>query len=466
MTWTCHLGRWCAIGVMLFTVMLWGGRARAADAAAVCDTYSNKILEQLKNQQPLNAIETSADFEEALIALYPPSRFELGLYTSEAYHLSLHSPFTDWTLDDQAAKQFPSWLPSMGFELLFAFKGKMEGEMLLAFAFDIGKIEQRIAGAAMGKTTISDEELQMMTQMIVGQFGVVKGQQVKTIGDHRVTYIEVGPMGIGSPMVLANLTRGRQMYGFLLVTPTGNRPDNEKKLAELITTTDLNYKPANAAAIAAVEKKITDTDNVEQALTAIRELARIGEYGAAAQQLTRLRTLIADRMPKPTVVGNTARYPGYEIVMQNPDPEKWKLSVEAQGGMGMMMLEDKFSVSPAGILVGVINTIIAYGPKAAKALLNEMNEDEKKAMLSNAGRGGLLNIGTEVVEERFRPFRGTLAYEGVATTNIPGTKVKAIIFEKGTAFIMVILMASTANFDAAMQQYEAIIEKNISFGGK
>jgi len=35
-----------------------------------------------------------------------------------------------------------------------------------------------------------------------------------------------------------------------------------------------------------------------------------------------------------------------------------------------------------------------------------------------------------------------------------------------TAFIMVILMASTANFDAAIQQYEAIIEKNISFGAK
>ncbi len=433
---------------------------------AICDEFEPKIKQQVNNEKYLDAISTAAEYEQALLSRYPPGSYELGLFQSQAHHLSFHSPFEGWLREDLKEMGIPEWLPAMGFDIPIALKGKVEDDKFVVVSFDMGKIMKRIGGDEAGKTELSDQELRMGAQAVAANFGVIKNEEFKTVADHRILVSEIGTPGLGPSIILASLARGGRIYGFLLTSSAGARTENEKRLYDLIKTVDFKYKPPDAVKIEATRQRVTGKTDISQLLACVRELALAGEYGAASDDLSTLRLRIAEKMPKPQIVGNVARYPAYGLSLTNPDPNKWKLSIEATGGMAMLVLEDRFSVYNAGVGVGVVNLVLAYGPQWTKLMGEDEDEDERKSFLSMAGRGGLVSMGGSIESERFRLFKGSFAYEGVASMNLPNTKVKALWIPKPGYALMVIMMVEASKFNEQSAEYETLLDKYLRVEAK
>lgn len=425
---------------------------------SVCDEFGSKIKNLSDSGKYLEAIGTAGEYEQVLLAKYPASTFELGLFQSPSHHLSFHSPFEGWTQESLKELQIPEWLPAMGFDYLIALKGKAEEDRFILLSMDLGKVMYRISGEKSSSGKLSDQELQLCSQMIAANFGAAKSEEFKAVGDHRVHLIEIATPALGPSLICANLAEKGRCYFFLLGCAAGSRIENEKKLYELIKTVDFKYKPEDTARIESARGKVADKTNITALLGCIKELAAAGEYGAAADELSNLRLSAADKMPKPEIVGNVGRYTPYGITLTNPDPEKWKLSIESQGGMGMILLEDRFSVNPAGVMVAVINTILAYGPHANE-LMGKGSEEEKKSVLANAGQGGMRGMGGVVESERFRIFKGEFAYEGVASVPMQNTKAKAIVALKPDHMVMVIMLIPASNFNERSAEFDSIVDK-------
>ena len=125
----------------------------------------------------LEAVKAVADYEQALVKLYPAQTFEMGLFQNEAHHLSLHSSFDDWTPESLKKLELPDWLPAMGFDVLLALKGRHDEDKLLLMSFDMGKLERRI-GLKSQKSidTSTDQQLMLFAQMTAANFGAVSGK--------------------------------------------------------------------------------------------------------------------------------------------------------------------------------------------------------------------------------------------------------------------------------------------------
>ncbi len=423
----------------------------------LCDEFESKIKEQMNSKKYLESICTATDYEQALLSRYPASTFELGLFQNEAHNISFHSPFEGWTQKSLKDMKIPEWLPMLGFDILIALQGKVEDDKFMLFSYDLGKIKLRIG--VQEKSEVSDQELVLGSQMIASNFGVVKNQEFKTVGDHRLLFIEINTPLLKPSVILANLRHGGILYTFLLSSSAGNHAENQKRLYDLIKTLDFKYKPSETLKIQAIRQKLTDKTDIIQVLRCIRELALIGEYRAASEDLSKLRLAIVQKMPKPIIDGNIARLSAYGIKFTNPDPYNWKLSIQSKGILDMVVLEDRFSVNPAGIVVGVINTILAYGPKAAHITGESGSEQERKVFFSGGGRAGLLSMGVNIESERFRMFRGVFSYEGVGSANIPNTKVKSIVVPKSGYIIMILMFIDALNFNARSLEYEELLEK-------
>lgn len=447
---------------LLFALLLYAPSSYAAQVTPaetvnlICDEFESQIKTLVNTKKYLEAIGATAKYEQALLSRYPTPAFELGLFQSEAHHLSFHSPFEGWIQED--LKDVPQWLPAMGFDVLIVLKGKVEDDTFTVFSYDMGKIKQRL-GEEDARAELNDQELQMGAQMMAANFGVVKNQEFKMVGDHRILALEIGTPLMGPSVILVSLARGGRIYGFLLTSSAGDRSQNEKRLYDLIETVDFKYKPSDVTKIETARQKLTDRTDVAQLLHCVRELALVGEYGEASDELSILRLVIVGNIPKPTVEGDVARYPAYGIVLKNPNPEKWNLSIDMQGGIGALVLEDRFSVNPAGIYVGIINTVLVYGPQAIDITGENASEEEKKGFLSLGGRGGLMGMGGVVESERFRIFKGLFAYEGVGSINIPNTKAKILVTQKPGYIIMVMMFIEASNFDTRSTEYETLLDE-------
>ncbi|MCK4245542.1 MAG: hypothetical protein KAX20_07960, partial [Candidatus Omnitrophica bacterium] len=363
----------------------------------VINKFEKEIISYVKTREYRKAIISSANYEQELVSRYELPSFQMDLFRSEADHISFHSSFIGWKQVGLKELGIPEWLPMMGFNILLALEGKVENDRFILLSMDMGKIEQRMGIAKQDKKELSDQELLLFATVMAGNFGVVKKQEFKTIGDHRVLVLNIGsPMG-ESPVTMVNLSHGKRFYAFLLISSLRNRQNNEKKFLELIKTVDFKYKLPNEVKIKKIRKKCSDRP--ASILQCVAQLSIIGEYNSATEELSRLRILLNQLMPKPFIKRNVAKYPAYGVSLANPDEKKWKLSIEEAGAVAQLLLMDKWSVKEEGIVILILDTILAYGPQAAKAL---EDEEETKQFLIGGGRASALSLGN-IESERFTP---------------------------------------------------------------
>jgi hypothetical protein len=120
-------------------------------------------------------------------------------------------------------------------------------------------------------------------------------------------------------------------------------------------------------------------------------------------------------------------------------------------------LEDSESVTPAMVLVNVMDPVLMFGPAALRDLGPDATEEAVRHMFLSMGRGALLNIGTNLEAERFTKALGRLAYEGTVTARIPETKAKGMLIRGSRAIYMVVLIAPPAK----LAEYQKVMEQNL-----
>jgi hypothetical protein len=448
------------IGVLMCSLP---GNAAASKQSitSMCDDYGGKIKSDASREDYLDAIIAAAEFERALLALYPEPSYELGLYQSERHHISFHNTFEGWEKEDVLQDlSETAGLQELGSELILSLLSDDEAEALSIIFMDWGRISQMLAYETPIGQGIGDQELLLLGQLMAQMFGVVESQDFTKIGGHDVLEFGIAAPMLGPPMSFYLLEIDDRLYGFFLVSSLTNHKRNVALLQDLIKTIDFNYMPPDSVKINAARAKITNRENISQILECVNDLAVGGEYGTACNELTSLRLILANRMPGPEIDGNIGRYSAYGITFKNPDSDRWNLSVLKEAGMGGLILEDRYSVNGCGIMVGVINTVITYGPSAVEMMEN-LAEEDKKMFISNGGRGGLMTMGGEIESERYRNYKGELAYEGIASTNIPSVKIKAIVFLKPGYLVMILMMMDAKNFSKATDELEKILDKDL-----
>ena len=448
--------------------LLFNGAALAADApksaaVGVCDKYEPLVLKSMQAKNFLSAVRASGEYEETVLGLYPAPTFELGLMQNQAHHLSMQSSFDGWTQESLKALDLPDWLPSMGFDLLLALKGPQEGDRFVVMAMDLGKVAKRMGlkdADPLGK--ISDQYLLTSAQMFSQNFGAIDTLDLRNYGPSRAAVAKM-KAGVGeAPSLIVCLGNNGIVYAFLVTSTNEHQADNLKKLEQTIKSLDFTFKPADDMAIAAARKTIRDEGDVSQSLACVRQLAAVGEYNAAVDELSHLRVVIGDQMPKPVVENNVARYDLYGLTLKNPDAKRWKLSQDSTGNMAMLLLEDRNSVSDGGIMVAVINMTFVYGPKAGAAISDPKNDEMRRNMVLSAGRGGILNIGGEIDSEQFHTFKELLGYEAVATiTKADNLKVKGTFLIDGDCLVMIMEMVDARNFKVNVAEYDKVLDDSL-----
>jgi len=426
--------------------------------AEVAGNYSARIRRAVRRGEYRTAIVTAAEYERELLSRYKAPTYEMGLFQSEAEHISFHCTFDTWKPIDMEKLELPKALLMMGFSVLLALEGPSAEERFVAISMNLEQMERRI-GVQQGDAGFrTDRALQLIGHMFSSNMGVVKGQCFQRIGDHRVLHLEVATPGVGPDVRVVLLPHGGRVFVFLLVSPAGDITANEAKLHDLIKTASFDYKPEDKEAIAAERAKSIRSDP-ESLLLCVQRLAALGEYGAAAEDLADLRHAIYNRMPKARVSGDVGICPGYGITLKNPDPDRWRLSAQQEGCIKGILLQDKFSVNEEGIMVGVVDFVMAYGPQFSELLGNE--EAQKQALIS-FGRGAAMSAG-QIENERFTTVKGCLAYEAVVAVNVPGVKARIQWVLKSDFAVMVLVLGSARNFESRTAEADRIIRDYLQF---
>jgi hypothetical protein len=215
-----------------------------------------------------------------------------------------------------------------------------------------------------------------------------------------------------------------------------------------------------AARVAAIRARVPKEPALAPLLTSVGELAEAGELREATLQLSDVRSALVGMMPRPQVDAHKGlAFEAYGLLLKNPDGDRWKPSVQPQGAMYMLMLEDTASVTPAAIAVATMDPILLYGPGVMDDELRPNNDgDDARNLLSSIGRGGLNNMGNGIDGERFRKFHGLLAYEGTTTAKIPNTRAKVIVARGSRAIYMMMIFGPPT----ALADDEKLLDANLT----
>lgn len=439
--------------------LLLAEEAKAAPSIdQVVRTFSERITGLYKRGEYRQAALATVEYEQSLLRRYSPPTYELGLLQSEKEHLSIYVSFDSWRQKSEIEMDIPKELEMMGISVLLALEGSSETESMGIMSWDLSQIERRMGGSD-GFSVTSDRGLQMMGQMMASQFGTVRSQRFRTIGDHRVLWLEIVTPMMGPDVRLAILPQSGRVFAFLLTSAASNIEENENKLKDTIKTASFDYKPSDDAAVVAAREKRPGSD-VESRLSCAGRLAELGEYNAAAKELAELNLSLYEQMPGPVVKGDVGSLPAYGVTVKNPDPERWALSTEVDGLSQSIVLEDRSSVQGEGIMVGVMDFIATYGPKVVALM---MNEEIKRTTLRDSGRGVGMMLG-RIEDEKFVTIRGSLAYEAIVAVNMPGLKARLQVIDQQGVSILVLAFVRASKFQEQMAKYNEIINSHVKWG--
>jgi len=358
----------------------------------------------------------------------------------------------------------PLWISISGFEVLLALEGPSEDQKFAVSSVDSTRIERRLGQPLKRPNAPTDQELILASRMMANNLGTIQTQQFKTFSGQRTLVSELRGRG-GAAVTTAIIESHGTSYRFALSTSEGKKADDQKKFFKTLDNVRFDFKPANKEKIEHIRARSKE-GGIRDSLAQTREFVLIGEFGAAVDELAHVRMLIGQQMPGPQIEGDLAKYPLYGISLRNPDPDKWRLSATNQAGMGFLILEDRFSITPTGVTVMVWNTVLMYGPQFVEAVIDSANEQIKKDVLAGAGRGGLGRVSTKLEAETFRMFRGTMAYQGIAVANTPNTKLKMILSANRNYILMITEMMNDRDFEAKTKEIDEIIEKNLETKAK
>ena len=418
------------------------------------DVFEKQVFHHVRNAEFLQAIKASAEYAQNLLSRYPQSTFEKAFFRSAAEHMSFHSAFDNWSRVGEEQLGLPETLASVGFNVLLALEGSAgEGKFFLC-SVDFGQIERQMSLEPSGKTGFTDQEMMLMSKMLAMQFGVIRTKEFKKVGSHRVIVLSIDTPVTDPSVCLVNLACKQRLYMLVLISSVGNYSENEKQLFDTIKSISFDYKSADETKIKSVRERFSDRNDVESVLECVRSLAELGEYNAAAEELARLQLLLIRQMPKPHISGNQANDPVYGISVTNPDDKKWKLSVMQEGGLRGILITDRFSVKEEGVLIQVIDSVLAYGPRGAKAMAQMM---DRKEFLTGVGRGAAMFTG-RIERERFTPFKGGLAYDATIKVNSPGLKARILCTERKDFILMILMLLDSNEFQDKVKEYEKIVE--------
>jgi hypothetical protein len=423
----------------------------------LCAKHETEITADLAKGNIREAIMAVCHYEEAVRGCYPGPSYENGLFQSEADHLSFFCPFDTWTRIEAKDSGLPDWLPSVGVDFPLILSNKKNSDRLAIMSLDCGTLMR-----AMGVTDFgsSEKDLSLVAAMLEQSLGVEQAKSYEDIGDHKMFVVELTSQ-TGDPVEMCFVANLGKIYAFIVICTSSESAELKAKLLSMMKTVDFHFKPADNKKIAAIRAKITDPKDVSQQLQCIRELTLSGEYGDACLDLTNLRLNIGDRIPKPVDSGGVTHFDSYGITLTNPDATTWKSEMQVTGGIPMMLLENNTSVDVNGIAVGVLDPLVIYGVHADKMIGEHATESTKRSVLSGGGRGSLLSMGSNIESERFRTFKGMMAYEGITSTNMPNVKAKVICALKSDYVLFVLLLVDSRDSDHQFSSYEQILDKEL-----
>lgn len=419
------------------------------------NVFEKQILHHEQNAKFIEAVKSCVEYEQNLLNRYSQPTFENGLFQSAVEHMSFRSAFNNWSKGSvEDMRDFKS-AAVMGFNVLLLLQGDPQEDKFFLCAIDVGNMENRMGLQLSGRGEFSDREMMLMSQSLAAGFGgVVRTKEFKKIGDHRVLTMSLGTPVPGPSISLTTLASKRRLYVLILTSSMGNYPQNKKQLFDTIRNISFDYKPADETRIESIRARFRGKTGMESVLSCVRSLAKLGEYNSAVEELARLRLLLVKRMPRPYLEGNLAKDPVYGISITNPDNKKWKLKLMTEGGLRGILIADQFSVKEEGIVIQVLDPVLAYGPQAAKMMTQMMDQKE---FLTTVGQGAAMFSG-QIERERFTRFRGDLAYDATVRVNFPGVKARILCAQQKEFILMVLMLADLYTFEEKIKGYEKIVE--------
>ena len=447
------------IVILILTTILLGSVPLSGKASQMqkslgeaISNYETEILKLCEDEDYRGAIQVAGKYEQDVLSRYAPPSYHMGLLQSESQHVSFHSHFDGWKQVGIEELGVPKELTMMGFNILLSLEGKSEEERFAIFCIDADRIESHIGDSSSSQLLVNDRGLIILGKMFASNFGMVRNHQFKKIGDHKTLILNVASQFAGPDIRIVLLTKHGRMFMYLLLSSAGDVKSNESLLFDIIKTTSFDYKPEDSEIIAKIRSK-HNKKGISSMLNCIRDLAEIGEYGAAAEDLTGLKHFLYPMLPRPSVEGQVAHYPAYGITFTNPDSDRWSLDVLQEGVMQMILLQDKFSVKEEGISVAVIDLSMAYGADVVNLFKDETTAKE---YLVNGGRGGASFIGS-IEKESFAHVKGKLAYEAIVIPNMPSLKARVQFINMGDYAIMLFALIDKNDFTAKLTELDQII---------
>ncbi|HNT86520.1 MAG TPA: hypothetical protein PKL84_01525 [Candidatus Hydrogenedentes bacterium] len=421
--------------------------------------FPAEIRACIAREDYLGGIRIAAEYEQELLTQYKAPTFEMGLFQSEAAHISFHNPFDGWREVSPEELDIPKEIVMTGFVPLLLLEDPTAGKRVAVFLINGKQLERRTGVADQMPSFDSEVGLQLLAQMTSELFGVAKGSAATTIGDHRVLSVEIAPPVYGTAGRMVLLARDGLVFSFVLVSTATDMSACNAKLEDLIKTASFDHKPADLAAINE-HRDDCDRQDIASVLKCAENLARLGEYNAAAEDLADLRLLFYQRLPQACVNGDTGAIPAYGVRLKNPDADKWNLTAETAGAMQMVLIEDKYSVYGEGLIVMAVDTNIMYGPQ-----LDEMlgSEEQERDSLIGAGRGGTMILG-QIERERFTKIKNSLAYEAIVTPNMPGLKGRSLVLKRPGHLLVIMSLVNASEFELKLAEHDRILDDCLQVG--
>jgi hypothetical protein len=427
------------LGVAFLLVSLaLSSRATAAqrnDPAALCARHESQIRKLVAAGHPADVIVDAAQYELDLRSSYPPPVLASGAFISATQHVSFGVPRdVQWKLVDRSGAI--STGAATGVELIGTIEsGSEEGRLDYVF-LDLD-VMARHTGLDIGGTA---EEFRKLARQTAGSWGRVENERSEKIRGMDVLRLQVAGEAVSAT---AAVRHGRRIYFVACSTPHDAPAGQADKWIDqcLANMKFFDPTPATAAKIAGIRAAIPNPPTVDALLASVRELAKLGEFHEAIVQAADLRGALMALLPKPQIdaQGNVS-YADYGVTLQNPDAKIWKPDAQPAGNAVTLSLTNDQSVDPAMVGVVVFDPLLMLGPIALDYVGPTANENAARDLLRNMGRGGALKLGSKLEGERFRRFRGQLAYETTVNTRYPNTKMKVIAIRGRRAVYMVMLL--------------------------
>lgn len=417
--------------------------------------FEIQILRHLEEDEVVQAIKMCGEYGRDLLSRYATPVFKKGLFSSEAENMTMKVAFENW----QQIKEGDFSLSSksamtLGVRLLLLLKGTGATDNFLLCTSNLGELAAQIGTGFGTGETLSDNELKLLSQSFAAGLGQVRTIEIKPIGKYRAVILDIEPLEGGPLVCLAGLSHKQKVHFFLLTSSVANYGKNEALFLETISSIDFNYEGPNEAKIRSVRDRFSDKDDPQTLLKCVRELVRIEEYNAATEDLMRLRMLCVEKIPKPKVVGDTAKDETYGLSVTNPDSKRWQLQVLKGGQLRGILLADQSSRGPTGILIQILDPVVLYGPEVMRIMAENMNAKEYLAV---ACQGAARYVG-RIERERFTEVSGKLAYDTIVDVGSPQVRARMLGRLERDFVLIIVMIAEVDNFRVTAREYEKIIE--------